>query len=146
LISSGSYTHPWIGIAGTDVTPEIAHALGLEEARGFLVTDVTANSPADKSGIRGGYKITSINGNQFPLGGDVVLAIDNKTIRKIDDCPLHPVFRYPWKGYLSKYQILSKWDCHFHRFADLQLFQMHTTLAASSSCYENILAFVVDTQ
>jgi serine protease Do len=85
LISSGSYTHPWIGIAGTDVTPEIAHALGLKEARGFLVTDVTANSPADKSGIRGGYKITSINGNQFPLGGDVVLAIDNKTIRKIDD-------------------------------------------------------------
>ena len=85
MISSGSYTHPWIGIAGTDVTPEIAHALGLEEARGFLVTDVTANSPADKSGIRGGYKITSINGNQFPLGGDVVLAIDNKTIRKIDD-------------------------------------------------------------
>jgi S1-C subfamily serine protease len=85
LISSGSYTHPWIGIAGTDITPEIAHALGLKEATGFLVTDVTANSPADKSGIRGGYKITSINGNQFPLGGDVVLAIDNKTIRKIDD-------------------------------------------------------------
>ena len=85
LISSGSYTHPWIGIAGTDVTPEIAHALGLKEARGFLVTDVTANSPADKSGIRGGYKITGINGEQIPLGGDVVLAIDNKTIRKIDD-------------------------------------------------------------
>ena len=85
LISSGLYTHPWIGISGTDVTPKIAHALELREARGFLVTDVTANSPADKSGIRGGYKITSFNGKQIPLGGDVVLAIDNKTIRKIDD-------------------------------------------------------------
>ena len=85
LISSGSYVHPWIGIAGTDVTPDIAHALGLKEARGFLVTDVTANSPADKSGIKGGYKISSINGRQIPLGGDVVLAIDNKTIRKVDD-------------------------------------------------------------
>jgi S1-C subfamily serine protease len=85
LISSGSYAHPWIGIAGTDITPEIAHALGLKEARGFLVTDVTSNSPADKSGIKGGYKISSINGRQIPLGGDVILAIDNKTIRKIDD-------------------------------------------------------------
>lgn len=85
LISSGSYAHPWIGIAGTDITPDIAHALGLKEARGFLVTDVTASSPADKSGIKGGYKISSINGRQIPLGGDVILAIDNKTIRKIDD-------------------------------------------------------------
>jgi serine protease Do len=85
LISSGSYAHPWIGIAGTDITPEIAHASGLKEARGFLVTDVTANSPADKSGIKGGYKISSINGRQIPLGGDVILAVDNKTIRKIDD-------------------------------------------------------------
>jgi serine protease Do len=85
LISSGSYAHPWIGIAGTDITPEIAHASGLKEARGFLVTDVTANSPADKSGIKGGYKISSINGRQVPLGGDVILAVDNKTIRKIDD-------------------------------------------------------------
>jgi serine protease Do len=85
LIDTGSYTHPWIGIAGTDITPEIAHASGLEEARGFLVTDVTANSPADKSGIRGGYKISDIQGKQIPLGGDVIQAIDNKTIRKIED-------------------------------------------------------------
>ena len=85
LINSGSYTHPWIGIVGTDITPEIAHASGLEEARGFLVTDVTANSPADKSGIRGGYKISDIHGKQIPLGGDVIQAIDNKTIRKIED-------------------------------------------------------------
>jgi S1-C subfamily serine protease len=62
---AGSYTHPWIGIAGTDITPEIAYASGLDEARGFLVTDVTANSPADKSGIRGGYKISDIHGKQI---------------------------------------------------------------------------------
>lgn len=85
LINTGSYTHPWIGIAGTDITPEIAYASGLDEARGFLVTDVTANSPADKSGIRGGYKISDIHGKQIPLGGDVIQAIDNKTIRKIED-------------------------------------------------------------
>ena len=85
LINTGSYTHPWIGIAGTDITPEIAYASGLDEARGFLVTDVTANSPADKSGIRGGYKISDIHGRQIPLGGDVIQAIDNKTIRKIED-------------------------------------------------------------
>jgi serine protease Do len=82
LINTGSYTHPWIGIAGTDITPEIAYASGLDEARGFLVTDVTANSPADKSGIRGGYKISDIHGKQIPLGGDVIQAIDNKQLER----------------------------------------------------------------
>ena len=85
LISSGVYQHPWLGISGTDVTPEIAEALGFNESRGFLVTDITSGSPADKAEIRGGYKIDNINGREIALGGDIVVAIDNNTVRKIDD-------------------------------------------------------------
>ena len=85
LISSGVYQHPWLGISGTDVTPEIAEALGFNESRGFLVTDITSESPADKAGIRGGYKIDNINGREIALGGDIIVAIDNNTVRKIDD-------------------------------------------------------------
>jgi serine protease Do len=85
LISSGMYQHPWLGISGTDVTPEIAEAAGLKEAKGFLVTDITSGSPADKAGIRGGYKIDDIDGREIALGGDIIVAIDNNTVRKIDD-------------------------------------------------------------
>jgi serine protease Do len=85
LISSGMYQHPWLGISGTDVTPEIAEAVGLKEAKGFLVTDITSGSPADKAGIRGGYKIDNIDGREIALGGDIIVAIDNNTVRKIDD-------------------------------------------------------------
>ena len=85
LISSGIYQHPWLGISGTDITPEIVEALGLKEAKGFLVTDITLGSPADKAGIRGGYKIDNVNGREIALGGDIVVAIDNTTVRKIDD-------------------------------------------------------------
>jgi S1-C subfamily serine protease len=74
-----------LGISGTDITPEIAEALGLSEAKGFLVTDITSESPADKAGIRGGYKIDNINGREIALGGDIIVAIDNNTVRKIDD-------------------------------------------------------------
>lgn len=85
LISSGVYQHPWLGISGTDITPEIAAALGLDEAKGFLVTDIMAGSPADKAGVRGGYKIDDINGMEIALGGDIIVGIDNNTVRKIDD-------------------------------------------------------------
>ncbi|CAN5187174.1 N/A [soil metagenome] len=85
LISTGVYQHPWLGISGTDVTPEIAESLGFNESRGFLVTDITSGSPADKAEIRGGYKIDNINGREIALGGDIIVAIDNNTVRKIDD-------------------------------------------------------------
>jgi S1-C subfamily serine protease len=85
LISSGVYQHPWLGISGTDITPEIAGALGLDESKGFLVTDITSGSPADKAGIRGGYKIDDIEGTEVRLGGDIIVGIDNNTVRKIDD-------------------------------------------------------------
>ncbi|MDQ3840791.1 MAG: trypsin-like peptidase domain-containing protein [Thermoproteota archaeon] len=85
LVSSGVYQHPWLGISGTDVTPEIAEALGLSEARGFLVTSITSESPADKAGIRGGYKIDNINGREVTLGGDIIVSIDNRTVSSLEN-------------------------------------------------------------
>jgi len=85
LITKRSFNHPWLGLSGTNITPEIANVIGLKEPRGFLVVDVISGSPAEKAGIHGGEQLTSINGSQIPLGGDVIEKIDNKTIRKIDD-------------------------------------------------------------
>jgi S1-C subfamily serine protease len=85
LITKRSFNHPWLGLSGTNITPEIADVIGLKEPRGFLVVDIISGSPAEKAGIHGGKQLNSINGRQMPLGGDVIEEIDNKTIRKIDD-------------------------------------------------------------
>ena len=87
LITNGTYLHPWVGVAGTDITPEIALALGLEEARGFLVMDITPGSPADKSGIRGGdMPVTNITGiEELRLGGDIIMNVDDQRVNKTDD-------------------------------------------------------------
>jgi len=85
LIETGSFRHPWLGVSGTNMKPEIAEALGLEEPRGFLVVDVIAGSPAEKAGIKGGDKPTSIDGREIPLGGDVIIKFDGRDVRKIDD-------------------------------------------------------------
>jgi serine protease Do len=87
LITAGSYQHPWLGLIGADITPDIAKALGLslDEAKGFLVIGVNEGSPADKAGIRGGDRVTDVNGREIRLGGDIVLKIDNKDVRKIED-------------------------------------------------------------
>jgi S1-C subfamily serine protease len=85
LITTGSYQHPWLGVAGRDMTPGIADRLGLDEPRGFLVMDVITGSPAEKAGIQRGNEDTVIDGIPMKLGGDVIIAVDNNTVRKIDD-------------------------------------------------------------
>ena len=85
LITTGSYQHPWLGVAGRDMTPGIADRLGLDEPRGFLVMDVVTGSPAEKAGIQRGNEDTVIDGIPIKLGGDVIIAVDNNTVRKIDD-------------------------------------------------------------
>ena len=85
LIQNGSYSHPWLGVVGTNMTPDIAEAIGLDEPRGFLVASVVPGSPVDKAGLVGGDTQTRIGGREIALGGDVILEIDGKTLRKIDD-------------------------------------------------------------
>jgi S1-C subfamily serine protease len=85
LITNGSFAHPWLGISGKDMTPEIADAIGLREPRGFLIVDVIPGSPASAAGLRGGNQTIDLQDGQISVGGDVILEIDHKPVRKIDD-------------------------------------------------------------
>jgi len=85
LIETGFFQHPWLGVSGTDMTPEIAEAIGLGEPRGFLVIDTAPGGPAASAGVQGGDTPMQLGGREIELGGDVILAIDDMTVRKIDD-------------------------------------------------------------
>ena len=86
LIEHGRYQHPWIGFSGNTVTPEIAEAMNLEKAFGALVVQVLSGSPADDAGLRGGTReIVFDNGLDTTIGGDVIIAIDDRAIQTFDD-------------------------------------------------------------
>ncbi|MDQ5875227.1 MAG: trypsin-like peptidase domain-containing protein [Thermoproteota archaeon] len=85
LIERGFFEHPWLGVSGIDMTPEIAEAIGLGEPRGFLIIEVEPGGPADSAGIQGGDTPMQLGGREIPIGGDVVLAINDRDVRKIDD-------------------------------------------------------------
>jgi len=89
LLKYGEYTHPWIGISGADIEPDLAHVLGLKDAKGFLVITVIVDSPADKAGLQGSSKTKEFEGKNFAIGGDIILAVDGKDVRKIDDILIH---------------------------------------------------------
>ena len=61
LISKGSVTRGWLGVQIQSVTKDIAQSLGLKEAKGTLVAAINKGSPAEKSGLKTGDTIISIN-------------------------------------------------------------------------------------
>ncbi|MCE9617666.1 MAG: trypsin-like peptidase domain-containing protein [Nitrosarchaeum sp.] len=89
LIENGEYHHPWIGISGRDIDPDLAKVLNLKDAVGFLVITVVENSPAAKAGIHGSDETIQVEGVNYPIGGDVILSVDGKQVRKIDDILIH---------------------------------------------------------
>ena len=89
LIGKGEYKHPWIGIAGRDIDPDMASALNLKDAIGFLVITVVEDGPAFQAGLIGSEKTIEVDGVNYPVGGDVILAVDGKEVRKIDDILVH---------------------------------------------------------
>ncbi|MCA9828722.1 MAG: trypsin-like peptidase domain-containing protein [Nitrosopumilus sp.] len=89
LIEKGEYKHPWIGIAGRDIDPDLAKVLNLKDAKGFLVVTVVDDSPAAKAGLIGSDKTIEVEGAKYPMGGDIILSVDKIEVRKIDDILIH---------------------------------------------------------
>ncbi len=86
LIKTGSYEHTWLGVSGASLTPELAQAMNLKaDQRGALVIEVSPNGPADKAGLHGSDRQVTIEGQQAPVGGDVITAIDGQPIKEFDD-------------------------------------------------------------
>ncbi len=89
LIADGEYDHPWIGISGRDIDPDMAKVLKLKDAIGFLVITVVKDSPAFKAGLIGSDKTIEVDGVNYPVGGDIILSVDGNDVRKIDDILIH---------------------------------------------------------
>ena len=89
LTEYGEYKHPWIGISGRDIDPDLAKVLRLKDAVGFLVVTVVENSPASKAGLIGSEKIIEVEGVNYPMGGDIILSVDGIEVRKISDILIH---------------------------------------------------------
>jgi len=87
LINEGSYDqHPWLGAAGIDMTYEIATAMGTDFTYGWLIVQVASGGPADEADLRSGTQQVLIAGQWVTIGGDLIIAINNKVrITNIDD-------------------------------------------------------------
>jgi S1-C subfamily serine protease len=89
LIEEGKYSHPWIGISGRDIDPELAKVRDLDQSKGFLIFTVVPDSPAEIAGLKGVSETEMIDGKEYPADGDIIVSVDGKEVRKISDILIH---------------------------------------------------------
>ncbi|MCX6023751.1 MAG: PDZ domain-containing protein [Chloroflexi bacterium] len=82
LTAGKSVEHPWLGISGVAITPDIATEQQLAAKSGVLVAEVVANGPAQKAGLKGG---SAANRGDTPVGGDIITLVDGKAIKTVQE-------------------------------------------------------------
>lgn len=86
LIKNGKYSHPWLGISGGSITPDMAKGLGVQKNyKGIFVSKVIKGSPAEKAGILE----ATFNANGEVKSGDIIISVDGKSVRGMDELILY---------------------------------------------------------
>ena len=88
LLTTGYVRHPWLGIASTiNIAdfPGLANSLRLSTDRGLMIVDTYQNSPASRAGLRGATDEVRIGRRRLPVGGDVILEFQGKTVNSVQE-------------------------------------------------------------
>lgn len=73
-----------LGIAGVTMIPALAEAMKLpNDQQGILIEQIEAGSSADEAGLYGSYKPVTVNGRRFLVGGDIVIAFNDKPTNSV---------------------------------------------------------------
>ena len=76
LKSGHGVARGWLGVRLQPVTPGIAEALGLNEARGALIAEAQADGPGAQAGIQSGDVIASLNGERIKDNFDALRKLE----------------------------------------------------------------------
>jgi serine protease Do len=75
----------WSGLDGWLISGPIAQILNLPQASGYLVKSVARGSAGDAVGLRGGTVLATIMGEQFAVGGDIILTVQGIPVGEAAD-------------------------------------------------------------
>jgi serine protease Do len=77
LIEDGNVTRGFLGVSLQNIDSRLAEALGLDDARGAMVTEPTPGYPAEAAGIESGDVIVSVNDDPIDNALDLTRTISN---------------------------------------------------------------------
>lgn len=84
LIEDGEFRHAYMGIQLDTVVPQSAKANDLRDVAGVTVLQTIEDTPADGV-LKGAPETETVDGVTVPVGGDVIIALDDTPIEVAED-------------------------------------------------------------
>jgi S1-C subfamily serine protease len=84
LIKHGKVEHPFLGIEGKTLQPNIARLFHLPVTSGVLVASVRSGSGAAKAGLKAATNQVTVEGESWPAGGDVIMKVDGQPVPTVE--------------------------------------------------------------
>ncbi|HWB55700.1 MAG TPA: trypsin-like peptidase domain-containing protein [Gaiellaceae bacterium] len=78
LLATGSVEHAFLGVGVATIPDSAASQLGLPQ--GVEITDVKSGTPAAEAGLRAATGSETVEGQEFPTGGDVITEVDGEAV------------------------------------------------------------------
>jgi putative serine protease PepD len=85
LIKTGQVERGFLGIGVAPITPRVSSVLRLPVDHGLIIQSVEPGSAAAKAGLRVGSQRVVIAGNTVMLGGDILTAVDGKSVTTYEE-------------------------------------------------------------
>ncbi|MGH9779953.1 MAG: S1C family serine protease [Candidatus Acidiferrales bacterium] len=85
LVRHGRPQRPWLGIRTIEVFPDLARALKLPVESGVMIADVVRGAPAAGAGLQGSSRSEIIGRMRYPVGGDIIVAVDGQKVESVLD-------------------------------------------------------------
>jgi S1-C subfamily serine protease len=85
LVATGSYSmHPFMGITSVDMDYQLAQLQKTSITYGVLIQSLTPGGPAEKAGLVAGAQTTTVQGESYRIGGDIILGVNGTKILNTD--------------------------------------------------------------
>ena len=117
LIRTGTYTHPYLGLAGITLTSNLAESIeGLaRNFKGILISSIVKDGPADTAGIQG----STVDKYAKTHWGDIITAVDGHHLVRIEDLI----------SYIEEHRSVGN-KLTLTVYREGQMFNLNTTLSA----------------
>jgi S1-C subfamily serine protease len=94
LIERGFFSHPWLGVSSLPLSPMVSEILreggvDIDVDTGLLILEAAPDGPADQAGVQGGDRVVQFGEFSLPVGGDVIIAIDEQPLRTSRELTLY---------------------------------------------------------
>jgi putative serine protease PepD len=78
LVDTGQVEHAYLGVGVQEIPASVAEEVDLVE--GVAVTEVRGDTPAQRAGLRAASGSRVVDGQSYPIGGDVITALDGEKV------------------------------------------------------------------